>query len=715
MASSFLSQINANKSRFLLVLFILLGALTLTACGGGSASTNNSLGENPVDADNDPPIVQPPEEEVTGSGVQIGTGTGEAFIRGAIGSDITNVPAGGRVELRVNFVDLENEPFESVITVNFNSDCFANGIAQFSSEQIDTNAGGGGRTTYIANGCSGEDVVTATAMVDGEVLVARTTLTVEPDMVLGINYLGASETFLNLEGTGGNETTILTFRLVGALQGAIVGERVSFAIQGEEGGARIAEGQESNVTGTDGTVTTVLQSGTTATNIQVVARHDATGITASSGAIVISSGRPIQQSFSISQSSSNPFASENTDGVLVDVNILVSDQFGNDIAPGTQVNFFAECGVIEPSCEIDADSECSVLWRSNVSSQRANENRCSLLAFTEGVETFTDGNGNFVYESSDEFDLDEDDLPEPFVDENENGMFDPGERFVDTANGVNGSYDGPNGFWDGLCLQSSVPTANCDGEDSAVIFAQGLITTPCSEINIIPTPGPLPPNAIDLGSVDFIDLTTITSRPVYVTIEDACTPGNPPGGGIGLRFSAEEIEVSSFDVTTEDNLTAPETYRTSVSTDGTLSQDGELIFNVDYPDGDMVAFSWPAGDLCPTADVFTSSHPVGSTIDISGGNVELEISIAQECIRGEEPMVGTRVTFDALDFNLLDEDGMIQEIIRLEVTQDDLFRENPIYRVVLSSDAVASADGILTLRLQPVGGNRTEFTWNIID
>ncbi|HTP52377.1 MAG TPA: Ig-like domain-containing protein [Anaeromyxobacteraceae bacterium] len=66
----------------------------------------------------------------------------------------------------------------------------------------------------------------------------------------------------------------------------------------------------------------------------------------------------------------------------------------------------------------------------------------SIIVLAKGEEGFVDLNGNGVWDPGEPFI----DQGEPFVDANDNGVYDPGEYFVD-LNG-NGVYDGPNGVWD---------------------------------------------------------------------------------------------------------------------------------------------------------------------------------------------------------------------------------------------------------------------------
>ncbi|WP_345421535.1 hypothetical protein [Halioxenophilus aromaticivorans] len=553
----------------------------MTACGGdGGGGSNTRLAEGGTGTD----IADTDDTDTdsTFTGVKIGNGTGTNFTQGVLGADDTSLQAGGSTTLRVNFVDANNDALGAAVVVDFTSNCYAMGLAQFSDVQVTTNSGGFGTTTYTANGCSGDDEIVATATVDEQVLTASVTVSIEADEVLSISFVEAGTTTLNLAGTGGTETTVVTFQLEGAQGASIVGESVSFAIQGEEGDATLAPNTQTDISNAEGLVSTVLQSGTVATNIKVVATHDSTGITAVSDSISISAGLPIQKSFSISAETFNPPISNGTDGIESRITVIAADQFGNPVSEGTQVSFWTECGIIDANCTIE-DRGCSVLWTSNNANQRYADGRCSVLAFTEGVETFDDYNGNFVYEGVDVFDSLVDDLPEPWLDSDENGERNSGEDFVDTSNGVIGEYDQPNGQWDGLCLNGIYPNAVCDGDDSAVVFQQLAIATTCSAATLI---GAAPA----IGST--IDLSGGGQVEVGVTVSDDCFTQNAAANGTTVNFSADGFEIlTSESQVVPSNLSVPSNFSVVIRTDGT-GGGGELKLELTVPNGETSVYFW---------------------------------------------------------------------------------------------------------------------------
>jgi hypothetical protein len=79
------------------------------------------------------------------------------------------------------------------------------------------------------------------------------------------------------------------------------------------------------------------------------------------------------------------------------------------------------------------------------------DNLVSMIAVTSGEEGFSDDDNNGIW-NVDKMGVPEpfDDLTEPFVDNNDNATWDPGERYID-SNG-NGAWDGKNSRWDANTL-----------------------------------------------------------------------------------------------------------------------------------------------------------------------------------------------------------------------------------------------------------------------
>jgi hypothetical protein len=142
----------------------------------------------------------------------------------------------------------------------------------------------------------------------------------------------------------------------------------------------------------------------------------------------VSSGPPSQRFMSVSVGQFNIEGAER-DGISTTVTVHLADRQGNPVDDGTVVNFTAEGGQIASSCatqKVNGIAECTV----NFVTQNPRldpENRYSILAFTSGTKDYDDLNGNNIYDAG----VDTlHDIGEAYRDDNENGVYDPGEFVV---------------------------------------------------------------------------------------------------------------------------------------------------------------------------------------------------------------------------------------------------------------------------------------------
>ncbi|GLS25861.1 hypothetical protein [Marinibactrum halimedae] len=560
-------------------------ALGIAGCGGGgggdSSLSSGSLGENTGGdntAGNDSTDTNDDDDTVTTTGIRIGNGTGASFQEGALGAEETSLPAGGSTTLIVNFVDGDGEAITSAVDVSFTSDCFANGISTFSATSITTNTSGFGTVQYTANGCSGTDVVTASATVDNENLGASVTLSIEADTVLAVEFVSATPEQISLKGLGGTETSQVVFRLTGELGASIIGEQVTFELNTDVGGVTLTstEGETDN----NGEVSTVVQSGTVPTSLEVTATHAGTNNSGTSDSIAVTTGVPVFANFSPSYSPFNPDRAVNTNGIEVQISIIASDYFQQDVPDGRRVFFTSEGGNIDSSCVISS-GECSITWRS--AEFRPPEGRITVLTYMDGAEDFVDTNGNNVYETTDTAGTD---LSEPYVDANEDGEYNVGELFFDTNN--NNAFDMGNNLWDGPCLDEVSASADCSGEDSISIWKSFIIYTPTSNLIV---------NRDTASPVD------VTGGPqvVCVTIQEdndlvSAFGGNPAPNGTTVDFSTDNGQIngpSSFSY--DGNETGPLQWCVNVSADDT-SDSGVLTLEVETTEGIGYVRTWAVND-----------------------------------------------------------------------------------------------------------------------
>lgn len=406
--------------RFLLTL-LLIG---LSACGGGGGE----LGGNPGG----------------GGGtttVRIGSGTGGTFVEGALALGLNMLSAGGMTSVTANLVDNAGNPFTTATSITFTSICAGSGLAQLDSPVTTNN--GLAVSTYRALGCTGNDMITATAVVNGVTLTATGSVEILAAVLGSLEFVSAIPSNVALQGTGGggrSETSTVIFRVKDTNGNPVAGQQVQFTLNTTVGGLNLTPAIATSLS--NGTVQTAVAAGTVATTVRVTATIISTSISSQSDELVVSSGTPDQNSFSISAVTLNP-ETLTRDGIIDPINILVADHFNNPVPDGTAISFTTEGAQIQSSC-LTVDGRCSVNWTSS-NPRPPGDGRVTILATAIGEESFIDINGNGRLDATGE---DFTDLEEAFRDDDEDGVRDPLEEFVDfNANGIfeaigDGRYNG---------------------------------------------------------------------------------------------------------------------------------------------------------------------------------------------------------------------------------------------------------------------------------
>src|SRR5882762_2617982 len=201
-------------------------ALALAACGGSTLSGTTS-----------------PTGGGGGGGgggattYSMGNGSGSSFQSGIISVSSASLSAGGTTSLQVSLVDNNGTLYTAAsVTVTFNSPCVAQGLATIAasgSSTAGTTAGtvttttGSVSATYTAKGCSGPDVITATAVVSSTSLTATGTVTVAAATIGSIQFVSATPSTIGLKGTGPTETSTVIFKVVDATGGPRPGVNVN--------------------------------------------------------------------------------------------------------------------------------------------------------------------------------------------------------------------------------------------------------------------------------------------------------------------------------------------------------------------------------------------------------------------------------------------------------------------------------------------------------
>jgi Bacterial Ig-like domain (group 1) len=504
----------------------------------------------------------------------MGNGTGTNFQSGAIGLTTSGtLAAGGTVGLTVTIVDQNDTLYTGgPVTVTFNSPCVASGNAQIlpsgsstPSNTITTSTGSLG-ATYVAKGCSGSDTVTATATIGSgstaQNVSATTTLTIGAATSGSIQFVSASPISIGLKGTGLNETSTVIFKVLDTTGGAKSGVTVNFALDSTVGGLSLSP--MSAVSASDGTVQTVVGSGTVHTVVRVTASITSPALSTQSSQLTVTTGLPASKAFTIGvgpatyANLTSTLACPNVEawsinGVSVPFTVALADRYNNPVPGGTAVTFYTNGGHIVGSCTTPtlagtaADGTCSAIWTSanprptNYSSTAGGPNptnppvlldgRAQVFATVIGEESFTDSFGTGFYQSPDVFD----NLGEPYLDANESGAYLLGDHYLDFNN--NGTRDGPSGSFVGISCTGSSATSTCSTSTLALGVSQ-LVIMSTSLANITPvTTAPLQPTGFTGTVTSGLSIKAGSSGTVTFNVQD--TNGNSMAAGSAVSGIAD--------------------------------------------------------------------------------------------------------------------------------------------------------------------------------
>lgn len=508
--------------------------------------------------------------------LRLGTLEGDVFTTGQIEISQSPLSAGGSSGLELAIVDTANGNtlYTGEASVTFNSACIGNGLAE-----VDPNPAsafnGSVSATYVALGCSGEDQVSASASVEGQTLSATGVIEVLPASLGSIEFVSATPTTIGLQGSGQTETSTVVFQVRNSSGGPVANQLVDFVLNTSVGGIQLEPA--SGTTNSSGEVQTVVRSGTVHTAVRVTATATQGDITVSSQSeeLLITTGLPDQDSFSVSAECFN------VEGLLIDgttseISLLAADRFNNPISDGTAIAFTTEGGAVEGGCTT-IDGACSVTWRSqdprpaglngctgtggNAGSDAAcsvdsangasRPGRATVLVTALGEESFTDLNGNGRYDDGEPFD----DLAEAFRDDDEDSSYDASfEEFADFNS--NGTRDSADGLFNGVLCES----ADCAPAEQRTLNVRNSVTIIMSGSSpFIDTSAASADIADTLGSYDGDSFTVDQGGTfiVYFVIRDVNDQPMPAGTTIevSLEGAASAIGTSQYTVacTTDDS------------------------------------------------------------------------------------------------------------------------------------------------------------------
>lgn len=130
-----------------------------------------------------------------------------AFVDKLIARDsVASVFSGNSTTLSIQLEDIDGTAITSDAVINFSSACVSNGTSSLSANNV-ANTSGTVAVTYTANGCSGDDTVTATTTVNDTSLTASVVVPTRKTALIG-SYSGTG-TFVNSAIKSSNTNTLV--------------------------------------------------------------------------------------------------------------------------------------------------------------------------------------------------------------------------------------------------------------------------------------------------------------------------------------------------------------------------------------------------------------------------------------------------------------------------------------------------------------------------
>jgi hypothetical protein len=504
----------------------------------------------------------------------------------------STLSAGGTASVSVTVLDGSGNPYATAVPISFTSLGVQQGKATITPQVYTVN--GVASATYKDNGYANVDTITASFSTGGVSLQKTGQITVNPADVGSIAFVSATPTNITLKGTGGvgrSETSTVVFKVLDT-QGNPIKKTVNFSLNTTVGGLSLTAMSADSDPST-GEVQTIVKSGSVGTPVRVTATIQGTQISTQSDKLVVSIGIPDQNSLSIAASTLN-IEGWNYDNMTTDITVMAADRFHNPVPDGTVIYYTTSGGSIIDSCTT-ANGICTVTLRSQ--NPRPANGRVVVLAYALGEESFTDQNGNGIYDPGEIYN----DMPEPFLDSNENGTRDATELFVDTN--ANGVYDGGNGQFNGISVNPLVtaPTTIHDRVSITIVFSGSGADITLADI---------PTGTVALDHC--ADGVAFANNPVTFKVNIVDVNGNVMPAGTKIDFSTTNGTIVSMPVSwTMPNSSAQTngtfTYTVIMESDATQAtaapfactnakRNGLLTVQVTTPKGLLTVQSFPVTD-----------------------------------------------------------------------------------------------------------------------
>lgn len=327
----------------------------------------------------------------------------------------------------------------NAVPVTFSSPC---GTATPSPALVDST----GRASAVLQTTS-TGTCAVTAGTTGNVSLAGS-FTVTTPPTTGLVFVSATPTLIYQSGSVGVNQSTVKFKVVNSNNDPVAGSQVAAALTNTNDGITFCDAPTTVTSGTDGTVSFTVCGGTVPATVQVRASLvSVPSIATVSNILTVQTGLPTQRFFGLATSAHNFYAggyfTSKLSGGSVTITAYAADRLGNPVPQGTTIVFVTEGGLISSgtgasSCVVSNNSgSCSVtLFGQEYRPLGADSTggdprpgRVTVLAYTDGEESFTDVNNNNRYDAGEPFE----DIGQLYIDKGENGRFDASYSNIQTG------------------------------------------------------------------------------------------------------------------------------------------------------------------------------------------------------------------------------------------------------------------------------------------
>ena len=715
----------------------------------------------------------------------LGSGAEGTFVTGDVMFSETDIAARQTIEVSVNIVDSKASA-NTLITgteyaVSFDSVCVKDGRASFDKDQVRTTSGIA-RVYYTASGCTENDTINAVLyavndnVVDNSasIAVASSSINIELPQVNSIEYQGMSSRQIALQGisfTALPEVTEVNFVIKDEFNQPISGKEVTFSLSNASVDATLSgdldsDGEVVASTNASGVVTAYVNSGQTHGLVSVLAVTEKNGggvLRTQSFGISITTGIPVQPSFSLALDTYNP-RGWNVNGETVSATVQLADRFHNPVPDGTIVNFITDGGIIEPRCET-ANGACSVNWRSanprpgfskdnsssakqksktktehptnDISSQfyfngvddcdptdlaaPCNDDRyvevdsawnggrsgvVTIVAYVEGEVDFADGNGNGRFDDGEDFSP----MAEAYLDANENGTYDvpdehnPFEQLIEyVEDGVLSAA--PTTYQGGSCTED---TRNLGiGHCASLVHIRKEVQLVMSSDAVAFKIESIVGKSGTLTNGECIDV--YDEGPVTFNFLVNDYNGNIPIADTALTFEADFLKVSAQpNAIANEALTEAVAVPIIVRTDDkyAVDHDDYVTLSAKDPDGGVAGFI-TIENVVDDPRIFHTSDAY--LLDVSGGDQAVTYTFKDAC--GKPPKDDDLILFEMAN-GFIGTGGAGVKVLQV---RGDQLTGTGTYDITFTKDGTTSVGELAISTINASGGDRIYTNYDVRD